>query len=550
MVPAVRDILQGLEQAPFATDMEAIGADIADTIYTKLFAMSSRALVLEMAAAQSTGLLQGDTPQDRFWYFTTCLRNPEFARLVLMQYPMLVRQATIVVRHCRDSLMEFAERLMLDAPEVTRLLSPGHATGPLTRLRLSAGDTHRRGRGVIIAEFAGGEQKVVYKPRSLTADRCFGDLLSWLNKHGLKPQLESPQIIERENYGWVEHVAPAHCKDAREVGLFYRRKGVNVALLYFLKGTDLHSENIIAAGSQPILVDLEALFHPTFGPSATTTATGAVQRAIEWSAVATGILPVRPPRATRDDEWLDMSGMSGAEERRVPFELPVWVNFDSDEMRMKSETTTLGPDSNLPILNGVRTGPSFYAEAIVEGFTDAYELVCANRDALLRSDGPLAAFSDIEVRVIARNTARYEQIIHDSFHPKFLGNAGDREAFFDTLWSEVDAKPVLEKLHRAERADLWNCDIPFFTTKPSSLTLRTSTGDEIAGAFESSPLREVIARIENAGPRDLALQQLLIGAALAEPEHGTMRWPLAAHDMGSPGTKEGDGRFHASKGYR
>jgi type 2 lantibiotic biosynthesis protein LanM len=481
--------------------------------------------------------LEGETPQARFSFFASCLRDAEFARGVLAQYPVLVRQATIAVRHWRAALTEFAERLVLDAPEIARTLFTADTMGRLTHLRLSAGDSHRKGRSVIVAEFDDGAHTVVYKPRSLAVDRCFSNLITWFNGLGHQPELVAPRILERGDYGWVEYIATAPCTDEREVELFYRRQGANVALVYLLKGTDLHSENIIAAGSQPILLDLEALFHPTFRASAVSTATSLVQAAIDRSAVATGILPVRPPRATREDEWLDMSGMSGAAERRVPFELPAWIDFDSDEMRMQLESTTLEPDNNLPVLNGRLIGPGAYADAIMDGFTDAYQLVCANRGALLGSDGVLAAFADVDVRMIARNTARYEQILHDSYDPKFLASVRDREGFLDTLWTEVETNPVLEKLHRAERADLWNCDIPFFVTKPASLTLWSSAGGEILGPFQSTSMQEVINRIENAGSRDLALQSFMVRAALAEPAHGITRRPLATHGMACSGTE-------------
>lgn len=541
VTPAIRDILRVFEDAPFAADVEAIRRDIADAMYSKLFAMCSGALVLELAAAQSTGLLQGEIAKERFSFFAACLRDPTFAGAILMQYPILVRQATIAVGNWRAALVEFADRLKSDAPQIARSFFAADTTGRLTRLRLSAGDSHRQGRSVIIAEFDHGAHAIVYKPRSLAVDRCFADLVAWFNALGHRLALKSPSILARKDYGWVEHYAAAPCADEREVELFYRRQGANIALVYFLKGTDLHSENIIAAGSQPVLVDLEALFHPTFRAAGERTATSLVQRTIDWSAVATGILPVRPPRATPEDEWLDMSGMSGAQNRQLPFDLPVWVDFDSDEMRMQFERTTLDPDNNLPVLNGERIGPGAYVEAIVAGFTDAYQLLCANRDALLSSDGPLAAFADVEVRVIARNTVRYEQILHDSYHPGFLVKAAAREAFFDTLWSEVEGKPVLAKLHRAERADLWNCDIPVFTTRPSSTVLRTSAGEEIDGAFEDSPWREVINRIKSAGSRDLALQTLLIRASLSEPQYGVARWPLPNHDAAiDAGKKKAD----------
>ena len=36
-------------------------------------------------------------------------------------------------------------------------------------------------------------------------------------------------------------------------------------MLYALEATDFHSENLIAAGEHPVLVDLESLFHPLRG---------------------------------------------------------------------------------------------------------------------------------------------------------------------------------------------------------------------------------------------------------------------------------------------
>jgi len=518
VTPASRDIIDRLKASSLVLDERAVARDIEHAMYAKLFAMSSRALILELAAAQSTGLLQGETAQDRFHYFCSCLRDPAFAHAILSQYPVLVRQATLAVGAWREALVEFALRLSRDAGQIAPRFFSAATIGRLSHLRLSAGDSHRGGRSVVIAEFDHGAQAIVYKPRPLHVDRCFADLVAWLVERGLTLGLRVPAVLEKPGYGWVEHIRPAPCTSADEIARFYRRQGANVALLYFLKGTDLHSENIIAAGSHPVLIDLEALFHPTFSAPSSGMAHEVVQRLIDSSALATGILPVRAPRATPESEWLDMSGMSGADAREIPFELPVWTDVDTDNMRMRLERTTLDPDDNLPVLDGQRIGPGGYVDAIIDGFTQVYDLVRANRDALLASGGPIAAFSDAEVRVIARNTARYEQIMYDSYHPRFLIRIKDREAFLDTLWSDLEFKPILERLHRAERHDLWFGDIPAFSAIPSATSLWTSAGVEIVGAVEESPLQVVTRRIAAASPRDLALQTFLIEASLADAQ--------------------------------
>ena len=40
--------------------------------------------------------------------------------------------------------------------------------------------------------------------------------------------------------------------------------GVMLGLLYLLRTTDIHYENIIAFSANPVLIDLEALFHNRF----------------------------------------------------------------------------------------------------------------------------------------------------------------------------------------------------------------------------------------------------------------------------------------------
>jgi len=526
VTPAVRAIISRFETASFDVDVNALVRNIGDAFYSKLFSMSVRAVVLELAAAQSTGLLKGETSEERFEFFVSCLRNPDFSRAILMQYPLLVRQATVAVTNWQAALIEFADRLVADAAEIAGVFFGTDAPGELTRLHLSAGDSHRQGRSVVIAEFDNGARSIVYKPRSLAVDRCYAGLVSWLNDLGLEPALTSVPILERENYGWVQHIAVSPCKDEQEVEQFYRRQGANTALLYFLKGTDIHSENVIAAGSNPIIVDLEALFHPSFQAPGDITATAQAQRAIEQSAAATGLLPLRAPRGTSDDDWLDFSGMSGAEDREIPIELPTWVGLGSDQMRMQFERDVLVDDDNLPILNGERIGPKAYMEAIVQGFTEVYELFCANRGVLLAPDGPVAAFNDVEVRVIVRSTFLYLHTLLESYHPDFLLQASAREAYFDTLWDDEGDKPHLKRLHRAERYDLWNCDVPVFTAKPSSTTLWTSTGEQVTQAFDVSVMTEVVDRIKGAGPNDLAMQKFVIRATLAEFDDGVTTWPL------------------------
>ena len=58
-----------------------------------------------------------------------------------------------------------------------------------------------------------------------------------------------------------------------------------------LEATDLHYENLIAAGEHPMLLDLEALFHPRVGGVDCTQADQLANRALHDSVYGTGLAP-------------------------------------------------------------------------------------------------------------------------------------------------------------------------------------------------------------------------------------------------------------------
>src|SRR5690606_2222121 len=126
-------------------------------------------------------------------------------------------------------------------------------------------------------------------------DLAWGALTDWLARTGGCPELRRLGVIDRGTYGWVEFVGHAACRDTADVDAFYERLGVQIALLYVLEATDMHLENVIACGPHPVLVDLEALFHPRVpaghpaGPLASTIGWEAYQD----SVMRIGLLPSR-----------------------------------------------------------------------------------------------------------------------------------------------------------------------------------------------------------------------------------------------------------------
>ena len=69
------------------------------------------------------------------------------------------------------------------------------------------------------------------------------------------------KVLNRQGYGWVEYVEQLPCEDLAAAQRFYQRAGMLLCLLYALRGTDCHHENLIASGEHLVLIDMETLMH-------------------------------------------------------------------------------------------------------------------------------------------------------------------------------------------------------------------------------------------------------------------------------------------------
>ncbi|PYS92812.1 MAG: type 2 lantipeptide synthetase LanM, partial [Acidobacteria bacterium] len=393
------------------------------------------------------------------------------------------------------------------------VFSPEAAPGVLVRVQGDAGDAHRDGRAVLIAEFASGFQ-VAYKPRSLAVDAHFQELLAWLNRRGARPAFRQLKILERGAYGWMEFAAAQSCTSAQEVYRFYRRQGAYLALLYALEATDLHFENLIAVGEHPVLIDLESLFQPRVAginikqPDLLL----ATQTAIH-SVMRVGLLPQRM-LLKEGYEGIDMSGLGGAPGQLSPERAVKLEQAGTDEMRIARQQVELPEGQHRPKLNGAEVNVLDYAKEIVGGFTSMYRLLLRRREELLATDGPLARFAEDEVRVIVRDTHTYSLLLHEGCHPDLMRNALDLDRFYDRLWVGIENHPYRVHTIRAERADLHNGDIPIFSTRPNSRHLWNSAKELIADFFDETGLELVRRRLRQLSEDDLAKQTWFVRASL------------------------------------
>src|SRR5262249_44787367 len=118
-----------------------------------------------------------------------------------------------------------------------------------------------------------------------------------------------------------------------------------------------------------------------------------------------------------------------------------------------------------------------------------------------------------------------------------------RDRLFDRLWVAVEHLPHLARVVTAERDDLLRGDIPYFTTRPASRDVWTSTGAPIADYLEETGLSLVRRRVLQLGERALERQLWFIRASLATVSAGAGRVPDRSPRQEEPAAGADRGRL-------
>src|SRR5207302_7012952 len=166
---------------------------------------------------------------------------------------------------------------------------------------------------------------------------------------------------------------------------------------------------------------------------------------------------------------VDLSGMAGDGGQRSFVPVAVLEDQHGDTMRFVPRHITMPATENRPRSpdgSPVRIGA--FRDDLVEGFRSGYEWLQRRRPELLGEPGLIAAFARVPVRMVARPTHLYGQVLCESLHPDFLRDGLDRERCLARLcegWAEA---PGREEMIAAEITALAHGDIPVFRIRPGS----------------------------------------------------------------------------------
>jgi len=459
----------GLDARVFDTLSEAARADLCRSLLKELSELATPALYERFVKARKAGAAA------RYDQFVAAMQAGGF-RLLFDEKPVLLRLMAVLVRQWVETSREFVRRLDADLAAIRRHLLPSGAVGRVAGIEDELSDRHNGGRSVKIIRFEDGA-RIVYKPKDLRLDVAWHALIERLNRAGLPLALRAVRALAHDGYGWTEFIAHAGCADAAGGKRFFRRAGAWLALFHCFVTTDMHQENMIAAGDHPVPIDLETILQASAEEyKANDDAGAAFDAAMEiiGNAVMTvGLLPAYGRGAFND--VFAMGGLTADWDARTVVR---WDDINTDAMRPVKVKEVGRVNPNLPHVNGRYERLSDHIEDFVSGFAD-YAKFLARWRSDAKAQALFEGFTGLPVRKVIHPTRFYYMLLQRlknhrrmddgalwSAQADFVARLAEWEKDADPLW------PLLQK----ERAALLTLNVPHFIMRSDGDVVGDATG--------------------------------------------------------------------------
>lgn len=373
-------------------------------------------------------------------------------------------------------------RLDDDAGQLGRRLGERATCERLAQLEIGLSDPHRRSQTVACLKFSGGTS-VIYKPRPLAMDEAFADFLTWLSYVLGDPRPPRvPWTLSRAGYGWVERLGHTPCCNTAEVAHYFGRLGGLTAVVWALRGVDLHAENLVAVGSHPVILDLEGLFHNELEPGPR-----------NFSALDCALFPFW---------WSTSEGV---------------VQFAGLLEEANAQGTT---PRHLPELDGRAQSLRDHRDRFVREFHRSAAAISANRDALSSASGVLSSFAEATGRFLFRPTRSYQLVMKSANSRWALQDAPSQDIALDRLWLGVRGDERFDALVPFEKGALRQRDVPLFGAVLSERHLHVGMGDRLLNFFPRSALEVVRSHLDQLDADRARLEASTISRAIDLSDHG------------------------------
>lgn len=475
----------------------------------KIVRVSVSTLMFEMYLLKENGDLLGKNAKEEYEdYCRRYLSDMRYVKSLFEIYPCLERMLMEVVENASNNYSLLLERLIADNNLIAEKFNSGKEMGEVEKVESSGSDSHKKGNSVFVISWSNGK-KIVYKPHSLKTETAFQNFQDYISRH-CKLKAKEFTILNRGTYGWEEFIEYQTCKSKDEVKKYYYRVGMLIFCTYLLNVNDIHTENLIASGEYPVIIDSETIMGNKRGKNKKR-AIEKVYDQINESVLNSGILPLY--KYAQNGKGIDMSATNGKEGDVYPILVPILQDVGLSTMHYEYQYPIRKKGNNCVSLNGKMMKPGWYVHSICEGFGDAYKEALKNKEELLQY---INIFRNLEVRHIVQDTQRYSMLLHTSYNPDFLQDGCSRQLFLCTILKNAKEIQGSLEIAKLEIKDMLNMDVPYFYSNTSDTNLYGSEGERITGYFAESSFQHLRNKVEKLSEIDLERQLRYIKIILTD----------------------------------
>lgn len=472
--------------------------------------LTLKSFVLTLNINRVKGNLSGQNESEQYRVFLDHFNSPDFRQCFFREYPVLTRIVICKLDLWVKATTELVLRLASDRGTLDEVLGI-EIFDPLVSIK-SAGDTHNDGRSVTILFFRSGSA-VVYKPRSTSIEEGFQKYLGFFNSILPDLNLRQIQVINKGTYGWVEFVRYSKPEPGLVSERYHYKLGFLTAIVFSLNGVDIFFDNLIAADADPVIIDLESMFHTPIDTGLDASPFASSQLRLHSSVTGIGVLP-HPGRGASETDVFDVTVLGAAVNARAPYNVSSIENFGRVDMKI-TETPGWIHETTSSSVDGALDGA--HAKLVFDGLKSAFKCIRSQSAQLSSPNGVIDQyFSGAERRLIVRDTKVYGSLQSDESHPDLLRDQSDREWHFDNLWSETIERPNLLRFIKSEIMQLRHGDIPYFTGPLDSLLVKGADGTviDLEGILAETPIAKARSKVMNFSLSEECEQLRLAATAL------------------------------------
>lgn len=442
-----------------------------------------------------SGVLKGKSRDERVIHFEKLFDLQKFYIDFPTLQPLLEKRLIDYINYMNEIIYNYEEDFSILCTDL------GVDLGKIKNISYAAGDLHN-GKSVSIISFENG--KLVYKPHSLKTDLFLNKIVSFAN-HYLEKKIVTPKVLSKDNYGWQEFIIYQECENFNQIKSFYYRIGIYLGVFYILSSTDMHHENLIACGENPIFFDTETI------SSGSNTDPNLNYRMLSDSVIQTAVLPEFNKDVYEVNFSAIFTGIISPEKVET---IVLDLDEKNDFIYKKHFRTMDDTKFNVPKLNGEEFEAKFVVENIIKGFKDFLLIIKDNKDDFL----PVILdpfFDNMRLRQIIRPTKVYFNFLQSSLNPDIACSFEKRNQLFDLLISNFTPNQKNGYLRvQREVNDLKEGNISEFYTEYNNNIL-FSNGDIICSNYYlKTPKETVVNKINTLNEKTILFQVRLIYMSL------------------------------------